>query len=194
MNKTDKEKNKRRQAAEEAASAEVPTEKEEVESTQPEDNAADEKTAALEKEIAELKEKNADLNDQLLRRAAEFDNFRKRTQKEKLEMTSFTKALCMKEILGVLDNFERALETESKDADFKKGVDMIFHQMTDAIQKLGVQEIEAMNQKFDPEVHNAIKQMEDEAFGENTICQVLQKGYRLEDRVIRHAMVVVANP
>ena len=73
-------------------------------------------------------------------------------------------------------------------------LEMIFSQMKEAFTKLGVTEIEALNQQFNPELHNAIKQVEDESFGENTVCQVLQKGYKLDDRIIRHSMVVVANP
>ncbi len=145
-------------------------------------------------ELEKLRKENAELNDRLLRSAAEFDNFRKRTQKEKQEMMGFSKALCIKEILGVVDSFELALNTECKDPEFKKGMEMIFSQMKEAFTKLGVTEIEALNQQFNPELHNAIKQVEDESFGENTVCQVLQKGYKLDDRIIRHSMVVVANP
>lgn len=144
-------------------------------------------------EIEKLTEKNAELNETLLRSYAEFDNFKKRTLKEKEEMTIYAKALCVKDILSVIDNFERALASESKDEEYKKGMSMIFHQLIETMTKLGVEEIEALNKPFDPEFHNAINQIEDENFGENTVCQVMQKGYKISNRVIRHAMVVVAN-
>lgn len=145
-------------------------------------------------EIEKLTAENAELNDKLLRHYAEFDNYKKRTAKEKEEMMSFSKAICLKEILAVVDNFERALACESKDADYKKGVEMIFNQMSEVLTKLGIKEIEALNKPFDPEFHNAVSQVENEDFGENTVCQVFQKGYMLDDKVLRHAMVVVANP
>lgn len=148
----------------------------------------------LQEELEQLKKENQELNDRLLRSAAEFDNYRKRTQKEKTEMSAYGKSLCITEILGVVDNFERGLAAECQDPDFKKGMELIFQQLSSSLQKLGVEEIPALNEPFDPELHNAIKQMEDDSFGENTVCQVLQKGYRLEGKVIRHAMVVVANP
>lgn len=160
----------------------------EAQETQPEE------AAALLKKLEELTRQNAELSDRVLRTAAEFDNFRKRTQKEKAELTGYNKAGCIKEILVVVDSFERALAAECKDSDFKKGMEMIFQQLVAALTKLGAQEIEALGQKFNPELHNAIKQVEDEAYEENTVCEVLQKGYRLEDRVIRHSVVVVANP
>ncbi|MFZ2538647.1 MAG: nucleotide exchange factor GrpE [Oscillospiraceae bacterium] len=145
-------------------------------------------------EVDMQKAKNAQLNETLLRSYAEFDNFKKRTLKEKEEMMIYSKALCLKDILSVVDNFERALAVESKDEEFKKGMEMIFTQLSETITNLGVQEIESLNQTFNPDVHNAINQIEDENFGENTICQVFQKGYKIGERVLRHAMVVVANP
>lgn len=147
-------------------------------------------TAELEKVKAEKEE----LQNKVLRQMAEFDNFKKRTAKEKDELFNFAKASCMESVLGVIDNFERALDTACSDAEFKKGVEMIFAQFSEVLTKLGVEEISAHNQPFDPEYHNAVNQIEDENFGENTVCQVLQKGYKLGDRVIRHAMVIVANP
>ena len=129
-----------------------------------------------------------------LSKFAEFDNFKKRTAREKQEIGSFAKGACIKELLGVADNFERALSTECKDEDFYKGMEMILKQMQDTFTRLGATEIEALNMPFNPEMHHAIKQVEDESFGENTVCQVLQKGYTLDGHVIRHAMVVVANP
>lgn len=144
--------------------------------------------------LAEEQAKNAELSDRLMRTMAEFDNFKKRTAREKQDIGSFARAACVKELLGVCDNFERALSVECKDPDFYKGMEMIFKMMQDSFTKLGVTEIEALNQPFDPNLHNAVMQREDEAFGENTVCQVLQKGYMIDGHVIRHAMVAVANP
>lgn len=145
-------------------------------------------------ELTKLKEENEDLKNKVLRQMAEFDNFKKRTAKEKDELFTYAKTSCVEQILGVIDNFERALETECSDETFKKGVEMIFSQFKDTLTKLGVEEIEALNTPFNPELHNAVNQIEDENFGENTVCQVFQKGYKIGDKVIRHSMVVVANP
>lgn len=159
--------------------------------------ATDEKVEETTKEITEIEKlqaENAELNEKLLRQFAEFDNYRKRTTKEKEDIASYTKSICMKDILGVVDNFERALAVECKDEEFKKGMDMIFNQFAETLKSQGLEEIDALNQEFNPEFHNAINQVEDENFGENTVCNVFQKGYKLGDKVIRHAMVVVANP
>ena len=163
----------------------APPEPEQAEEAEP--KAADAETEALKKENEELK-------NQMLRLRAEFDNFKKRTAKEKDDLYDYAKANSVEAVLGVLDNFERALETECADEGFKQGVEMIFHQFQDALKKLGVEEIPALGEPFDPQIHNAVNQVEDEKFGENTVCQVFQKGYKLGDRVIRHSMVVVANP
>lgn len=145
-------------------------------------------------EMKKLKEENEELKNKVLRQMAEFDNFKKRTAKEKDELYTYAKTNCVEQILGVIDNFERALETECSDETFKKGVEMIFNQFKDTLSKLGVEEIEALNAPFNPELHNAVNQVEDENFGANTVCQVFQKGYKIGDKVIRHSMVVVANP
>ena len=145
-------------------------------------------------ELEELTRQNSELNDKLLRHYAEFDNYKRRTTKEKEELSGYAKGLCIKQLLEVLDNFERALATECSDAEFRKGVDMIFHQFLDRLHAMGVTEIEAEGKPFDPELHNAVSQVEDDSFGENIVSQVLQKGYSLEGKVLRHAMVVVANP
>lgn len=145
-------------------------------------------------ELNQLKAENEELKNKVLRQMAEFDNYKKRTAREKDDLYNFAKANCVEAVLGVVDNFERALQTECSDETFKQGVEMIFNQFNEVLKKLGVEEIEALGKPFDPEIHNAVNQMEDENFGENTVCQVFQKGYRLGDKVIRHAMVVVANP
>lgn len=153
-----------------------------------------EEAAAAPSELDILKEENAELNDRLVRKIAEFDNYKKRTLKEKDELAVYAKGLCVKELLSVTDNFERGLEAPCQDESYKKGMEMIFNQFTQTLAKLDVTEIDALNKPFDPELHNAINQVEDPAFEDNTVCEVLQKGYMLGEKVIRHAMVVVANP
>ena len=98
------------------------------------------------------------------------------------------------EVISVIDNFERAVAADCSDENYKKGVEMIYGQFLEVIKKLGVEEIDALGKEFDPNMHNAVSQVEDENFGENTVSQVYQKGYKLGDKVIRCAMVVVANP
>lgn len=133
------------------------------------------------------------LNDKYLRCLAEYDNFRKRTAKEKERIFSDGIIFSLKGILDVLDNFERALKCESQDTEMKKGFEMIFNQMSDVIKKLGVEEIKTEGEIFNPEVHNAVMHIEDETYGQNQIIETLQKGYKLGDDIIRYAMVKVAN-
>lgn len=144
-----------------------------------------EETNPMEEELEATK-------DRLLRVRAEYDNFRKRTSKEKDELASFAIGTAVMEILPVLDNFERAMEAPCSDDEFRKGCELILTQMKESLSKLGVQEIPT-DIPFDPEIHNAVMHTEDENLGENSIITVMQKGYRLGDRVIRHAMVGVAN-
>lgn len=148
----------------------------------------------LTEQVIALTKEKEELEGKLLRQLAEFDNFKKRSAREKDDMYTYAKANCVETILGVIDNFERALETECTDEGFKTGVEMIFTQFKDTLTKLGVEEIEAQGNTFDPELHNAVNQIKDECFDENTVAQVFQKGYKIGDKVIRHAMVVVANP
>ena len=128
-----------------------------------------------------------------LRLFAEFDNYRKRTAKEKAEtyMDAVTKTV--QELLPALDSFDRALESPCADEAYKAGMEKIHQQLTGILTKLGVEEIPALNEPFDPKVHNAIRQVEDENFGESTVCEVYQKGYRIGERIVRCAMVSVAN-
>ncbi len=132
-------------------------------------------------------------NDKYMRLFAEFDNFRKRTAKEKSETYQDAVAKTVLALLPAVDSFERAMESPCSDEAYRSGMEKIYQQMTSLLQKLGVEEIPALNEPFDPKVHNAIRQVEDENFGESTVCEVYQKGYRLGDRIIRCAMVSVAN-
>ena len=135
----------------------------------------------------------AEANDKYMRLFAEFDNFRKRTAKEKSETYQDAVAKTVLELLPAVDSFERAMEAPCTDEAYRSGMEKIYQQMTAILAKLGVEEIPALNEPFDPKVHNAIRQIEDENFGESTVCEVYQKGYRLGDRIVRCAMVSVAN-
>ena len=141
---------------------------------------------AVEKAVAEEKEK-------YLRLAAEYDNFRRRSQKEKESLYGDIKADALSKFLPVYDNLERALKQETADEAYRKGVEMIMTQFNATMEKLGVSEIEALGEKFDPEKHNAVMHIDDEAYGENEVVEVFQKGFRMNDKIIRFAMVKVAN-
>lgn len=135
-----------------------------------------------------------ELTENMMRLAAEYDNYRKRTGKEKTEMYNNAKAQTVTEFLAVLDNLERALAAEEEENSLRQGLQMVVEQFYGVLEKLNVKEIPALNEKFNPDLHNAVKQVEDENFEENTICEVYEKGYQLNDKILRHAIVVVANP
>lgn len=145
---------------------------------------------AEEKLQAELDEQK----DKYMRLLAEYDNFRKRSAKERLDISATTVGNTINEILPVFDNFERALNAETTDETYKSGVEMIFNQFGEALNKLGVEIIDPLGETFDPNIANAVNQIEDENLGENEVAQVFQKGYKIGDKIIRYAMVVVANP
>lgn len=159
-----------------------------------EDATEEEAGESLEAKIKTLEEAAAADKDKYLRLLAEYDNFRKRSIQEKLNAFSDATAKAALEVISVIDNFERAMAADCTDENYKKGVEMIYGQFLEVIKKLGVEEIDALGKEFDPNLHNAVSQVEDESFGENTVSQVYQKGYKLGDKVIRCAMVVVANP
>ena len=132
--------------------------------------------------------------DQFARLAAEYDNYRKRTAKEKETLYQDAKADTIKEFLAVYDNLERAAAAPGGEDDpHKKGLEMIFTQYKELLKKLGVEEIEAQGRPFDPERHAAVMHVDDENLGENEVAQVFQAGFLMGDRVIRHAVVQVAN-
>jgi len=184
--------------AEETAAAESKADTEtaagNAETSESEKKPEEDPAAALEAKIKALEESAAADKDKYLRLLAEYDNFRKRSVKERLDAFADATAKAALEVISVIDNFERAMAAECSDESYKKGVEMIYGQFTEVIKKLGVEEIEALGKEFDPNLHNAVSQVEDESFGENTVSQVYQKGYKLGDKVIRCAMVVVANP
>ena len=146
----------------------------------------EDKAAALE---AELKEKS----DRILRLQADFENFRRRTAKEKEELAAVITQNILGDLLPLLDNFERAMAVEQTDGEaFQKGAEMIFTQLREVLDKHGLQSIEAEGQTFDPNFHQAVMRVEDSDAPDGTITQVLQKGYQAKGRVIRPAMVQVA--
>ena len=128
-----------------------------------------------------------------LRVAAEYDNFRKRTLKEKEQSYGNGKADAIEKLLPVYDNLERALNQPTEDEAYKKGVEMTMTQLVGIFAGLGVEIFGNVGEEFDPNIHNAVMHIEDEAYGENVICQVFQKGFKLGDKIIRFAMVQVAN-
>ena len=135
----------------------------------------------------------AALNDKYLRLCAEYDNFRKRSQKERDSLYVDIKAETLKKFLPVYDNLVRALDQSTEDEAYRRGVEMIMTQFNTTLEKLGVTEIESLGQKFDPAFHNAVMHVEDAEKGENEIVEVFQKGFIMGDKVIRFAMVKVAN-
>ena len=129
-----------------------------------------------------------------LRLLADYENFRRRTEKERLALFGDATAKCIELLLPVIDNFERAIDAPCTDAEYQKGMKMILEQLEALLEKQGVTAIEALGQPFDPNIHQAIKREEaTEEFAENTVCEVFQKGYMLGERLIRPAMVAVAN-
>lgn len=140
----------------------------------------------LEKDLAEAK-------DMLLRTAAEFDNYKKRSEREKTQVGAFVKAQTLKSILPAVDNLQRAAEADSSSDDYAKGIEMTIRQLMDALASLGLTEINPEGEPFDPNLHEAVMHEENGDLPENTVAQVLQKGYKVDDTVIRPAMVKVAN-
>jgi len=151
---------------------------------------------AVKSELEEQKKKCDEYVDRLRRIAAEFDNFKKRTVKEKEAL--YDDAVCdvIREFLPVIDNLERAqsvIANESSAQSLREGVEMIFRQFREILKNIGVEEIKALNETFDPMFHNAVMHVEDESVGHSVVVEEFQKGYRYKDRVIRYSMVKVAN-
>ena len=144
-------------------------------------------------ELGTLKANLADQEDKFLRLAAEYDNFRKRSEKEKENTYSDAKCDAVKALLPVYDNLERALKQTTADEAYAKGVEMTMTGLKDALKSLGVEEIPALGAPFDPTVHSAVMHVEDESLGENIVAEVFQTGFLLGDKIIRFAMVKVAN-
>lgn len=154
------------------------------------------KDRKLKKEIEKKEAEIAEQKNSFLRLMAEFDNFRKRTEKEKSGMYAMGAKDVIEKILPVLDNFERGfslVSEEDKEDAFVKGMEKIYRQLTTALEELGVKPIDAEGKEFDPNLHNAVMHIEDESLGENVVAKELQKGYLYKDSVVRHSMVTVAN-
>lgn len=164
---------------------------EEVEETVVEEAASEENEEA--KKLADAEAKAADYLDRWQRLMAEFDNYRKRSEKEKADSYDYAVSNTIAELLPVIDNFERALKVESTDKSLFAGVEMIYKQIIGLLEKMHVTPIEAVGKEFDPNLHNAIMHIDDEAFGENIVAEELQKGYLYKEKVIRHSLVKVAN-
>ena len=152
-----------------------------------------EKKSKKDSEIEKLKAELENKNDLLLRTAAEFDNFKKRTERERLSVAEYAKANIIKQLLPILDNIDRAAAVEKDTPDYIKGIEMIVKQFEGIAGNLGIVEVAKVGDAFDPNCHEAVMHIEDENLGENVIAQVLQKGYKIGDTVIRPAMVSVAN-
>lgn len=163
------------------------------------DKTKPENTEEVKETVEETKEEQLqkaldDKNEQFLRLCAEYDNFRKRSQKEKQDIYSSSQADIIKELLPVLDNFDRASNNkEGSFEDYKKGIDLIFAQFGEILKKIGVEAYGERGEAFDPNIHNAVMTVEDPELGENEIAAVFSKGYKLGDRIIREAVVQVAN-
>lgn len=154
-----------------------------------EQNVADEKDAIIES----LNEKLLEANDKLLRTMAEYDNFRKRSVKEKEAIYSDSKSDIVGKLLPVIDNFERAASADSELEVYKKGIEMTVNQLLEVLSSMGVEAFGEKGEEFDPNFHNGVMHIDDENLGENVISEVYMKGYKVGDRVIRPATVIVAN-
>ena len=143
-------------------------------------------------QFSDLEDALAEANDKYLRLFAEYDNYRKRTAREKTETYQNASVKCVENLLPVIDSFERSLEFECSDENFKNGMNMIFNQIKEFLNKMNVTEIEALGAEFNPNFHNAIQQLDGTDYASNHVCQVFQKGYMLGDKLIRPAMVAVA--
>lgn len=143
-------------------------------------------------QFAELEDALQDANEKYVRLFAEYDNYRKRTAKEKTETFNNATAKCIENLLPVVDSYERSLEFDCADENFKNGMIMIFNQLKEFLAKMNVTEIEALGTEFNPNVHNAISQQADTDYASGYVCAVYQKGYKMGDKLIRPAMVAVA--
>ena len=148
------------------------------------------------KNIEKLEEKLAELEDKRVRQLAEFENFRKRSEKEKSQMFETGAKTVVEKILPVIDNFERGLAgvpEEEKEAPFVQGVELVYKQLVTALNELGVKPIDAVGKEFDPNLHNAVMAVDDDSLESGTVAEEMQKGYMYNDSVVRHSMVKVVN-
>ena len=195
MSKKNKEKNEKPVTEETASEVKEIKEETPVEEAPAEEAPKEEppKEEPKESELEKAQKALAKEHDQYLRLAAEYDNFRKRSRKEKEGLYVDVKAETVAKFLPVYDNLERALANETADEAYKKGVELIMVEFKKIMTGLGVEEFGETGDPFDPNAHNAVMHVENEELGENVIAQVFQKGFRIGDKVIRHAVVQVAN-
>ncbi len=172
----------------------------EEEITEGDDGAEKSSKSFFKKDKKEKKDKKdaqiEELKDKLMRQMAEFENFRKRSEKEKSQMFEIGAKSIIEKILPVIDNFERglgAISEEEKEGAFAQGIEKIYKQMVTSLEEAGVTAIEAVGKEFDPNLHNAVMHAEDESFGENIVSDEFQKGYMYKETVVRHSMVKVVN-
>lgn len=172
----------------------LPIEEKEAKNKAENNGTAEAKTEQPQKtEVEELLEKCSELNDRYLRTLAEYDNYRKRSIKERDAIYPEAKANTITEFLPIVDNFKRALSFECADTEFKKGMEMICHSFDEVFTKLGVEAIGEVGELFNPEYHNAVMHIEDEEVTESIVVEVFQQGYKMGERILRYAMVKVAN-
>ena len=159
------------------------------------DGPSDASKPSLEEVTAErdrLVEEKNDLLDRLLRRQAEFDNFRRRAERERADVLEYANTETVRAMLPILDDFERALKLECPDREYARGMELIHQRLSDALKKLGLEPIEAAGQKFDPNVHHAVEMLESEEYEDHSILDEYQRGYNFRGRLLRPAMVKVA--
>ncbi len=185
------ENNKEKEAETQKETAANDEEKENIEASQ--EQTKDTKTDDL-KRIEQLEKELSEQKDKYLRLMAEYDNYRKRTSKQLLEARESGVGDTILNVITVYDNFERAVETESQDAKYKEGIEMIYKQFTAALDKMNVKIVDPTGEPFDPAKANAVSQIVDENLGENVVAQVFEKGVMIGEKVIRYPTVVVANP
>ena len=147
----------------------------------------------LKKQIEAQKVQIDETEDRLKRVAAEFDNYKKRSSKEKDGLYNSLVGDIVSNFLPIIDNLEKAVEAETKDEEYRKGIELVLRQFKDVLSARGVTEIETVGKTFDPELHEAVSSVQDDTKGEKEIVQEYRKGYKIGDRVIRHSMVIVAN-
>ena len=177
----------------EATAGENPEGEKEAEAAEEKESKGKTSFFGKKKKDNKLEQQIEDLTDRLKRNMAEFDNFRKRTEKEKSSMYIIGAKDIIEKILPVVDNFERGLAQATEGDPFAEGMEKIYKQLTTTLESLGVEPIEAVDKEFNPDLHNAVMHVEDESVGDNIIVEELQKGYTYKGFVVRHSMVKVAN-
>lgn len=202
MSEKDEDKTVNQEEAEASKVKEEADTEETVEKEAQEDEVkAEEEAADISKEQKDDKKKKQpskleELNDKMMRTLAEFENFRKRSEKEKTQMFEIGAKSVIEKILPVMDNFERGLASipdEEKASPFAEGIQMVYKQMLTVFEEIGVKAIEAVGNEFDPNLHNAVMTVEDDGLDSNTVCEELQKGYMYKESVVRHSMVKVVS-